>query len=171
LIAYTLIKMKLKYINPKTLYFNLKYFPFKKAIKLPVFLSWNTKLRNTGGTVILPDKVKTGMIIIGTSEIGHFDKRHHRPVWENKGTIIFRGKALIKYGAKIIVGTNGLLEIDNNLRMTSSSFIICYKHVKIGRNCRISWETQIIDTDFHCIYDELGNILNPNKEIIISDNC
>lgn len=111
------------------------------------------------------------MIKIGECEIGLYDKRHNRPVWENCGTVVFKGEALIKPGAKIIVGKNGYLEMGDKFRLSSGSFIICYKKVIIGNNCRISWETQVLDSDFHQILDNEGVVLNPNKEIIIEDHC
>lgn len=123
------------------------------------------------GKVELPAKIRTGMIRIGAFEIGHYDRKHNRPIWENKGKIVFKGEALIKYGAKIIVGEKGVLEIGDKFRLSSGSYIICYKKVALGSNCRISWDTQIIDTDFHRIFDKSGRTLNPDKDIIIGDNC
>ncbi len=161
----------LGYLNLKTLYFNFSMFPFKRAMQLPVFLSSNAKIKSMKGKVELPDKIKTGMIKIGASEIGHYDRKHNRPIWENKGKVIFKGEALIKFGAKIIVGETGVLEIGDKFRLSSGSYIICYKQVTLGNNCRISWDTQIIDTDFHRIFDENGKTLNPNKDIIMEDNC
>ncbi len=162
---------KLKFLNCKTIYFNLKYFPFRQAVLFPVVLSSNTKLRITRGKVILPEKIRSGMIKIGDFEIGHYDKRHNRPVWENSGTVVFKGDALIKHGAKLIVGENGYLELGDKFRLSSGSFIICYKKIIIGSNCRISWDTQLLDSDFHQIFDSEGIVINPDKEILIEENC
>jgi len=42
------------------------------------------------GTVkITVPAVKPGMILIGDKEIGIYDKRYNRPIWENKGTVYF----------------------------------------------------------------------------------
>jgi acetyltransferase-like isoleucine patch superfamily enzyme len=123
------------------------------------------------GTVKITGPLRPGMILIGAEEIGIYDKRHNRPVWENKGTVLFHGRAVIKYGAKIVVGENGILKLGNNFRITSGSFIICYKSVEFGDDCRISWNTQIIDTDFHKVYDSNSVHMNPDKEIRIGNNC
>lgn len=165
------LKVFLTYGNVKTLLFNFHYFSFNEASHFPVFLSRNTKIRRLRGIVRITGPLKPGMIRIGAHEIGIYDKRHSRPIWENAGTIIFSGTALIKYGAKIIVGEKGTLKLGNDIRLSSGSFIICYKHVEIGDNCRISWNSQIIDTDFHRVFDEDRNHINPDKEIIIGNNC
>jgi acetyltransferase-like isoleucine patch superfamily enzyme len=158
------------YLNFKTIYFNFHYLPFDKAVRFPVLVSRNTKLRRVKGTIEITDPVRTGMIRIGTEEIGIYDRRHHRPVWENSGKVIFRGSAVIKYGAKIVVGPQGILTIGDQLRMASGSYIICYHSVTIGHSCRISWNTQILDTDFHRILDLQGNHLNPDSSIILGDH-
>lgn len=165
------ISDNLQYINLKTFLFNLKYLPFKEAIKFPFFLSPNVKLRKKEGKVFIVGMIRPGMIKIGTSEIGHFDKRHNRPVWENSGVIVFNGEALFKYGSKIIVGETGRLELGKKFRLSSGSYIICYKNIHIGNNCRISWDTQVIDTDFHSIFDKSGTKINQDKDILIEDNC
>ena len=159
------------YLNFKTIYLNIKYLPLGKAIYLPILASKKVKLRKVKGKVIITCPVRTGLIKLGADEVGHFDKRHNRTVWENYGTIIFNGTALVKYGAKIIVGSMGRLELGNNFRFSSGSVIICYKSVIIGDNCRVAWETQIIDSDFHRIFDEGGSQINPDKDIIIRKNC
>lgn len=41
--------------------------------------------------------------------------------------------------------------------------------IEIGSYCAISWNTQIMDTDFHKIYSG-GQLLNPDKRIQIGDH-
>ena len=161
----------LTYFNCKTLLFNFHYLPFREAMHLPVFLSRNTKLRRMKGIVKISGPLRAGMIRIGANEIGMYDKRHSRPIWENTGTVVFNGCALIKYGAKIIVQNNGVLTMGKDFRLSSGSFIICHKSISFGDNCRISWNTQIIDTDFHRIFDSDLKHINPDKNIRIGNNC
>jgi acetyltransferase-like isoleucine patch superfamily enzyme len=165
------IKNFVVYFNRKTIYFNFHYLPFRTAMHLPVFVSRNTKLKCMKGTVQISGTATTGMIRIGTNEIGIYDRRHNRPVWENAGVVIFRGTAVIKYGVKIVVGKEARLKLGNNFRISSGSYVICYKSIEFGDDCRISWDSQIIDTDFHRILDSDRNHINPDKEIKIGNNC
>jgi serine acetyltransferase len=158
------------HLNLKSVYFNFHYLPFKKAVHLPFLLGRNTKLRKMKGTLSIEAPLRIGMIRMGAEEIGIHDKRHHRTVWENAGKVIFKGSALLRYGAKIIVGPDGVLSLGDNFRMSSESYIICYHSVDIGDSCRLSWNTQILDTDFHKIYDLAGKQLNPDARIILGDN-
>lgn len=159
------------YLNLKTLYFNLYYLPFREALRLPVFLSRNTKLKCVKGSIRISSPIRTGMIRIGALEIGLYDMRHNRPIWENSGTVIFEGNAVIKYGAKIIVGEGATLKLGNKFRISSGSTVICYKSVEFGDDCRISWDSQVIDTDFHRVFDEEANHINPDKNVKLGNNC
>ncbi len=159
------------FLNHKTIYLNFKYLPIRQAVHLPFFVSYKVRLRKVKGKVIIACSLKPGLIKLGVFEIGLYDKKHNRVVWENEGVITFKGPALFKYGSILIVGPFGRLELGNNFRFSSGSVIICYKNIIIGDNCRVSWDTQIIDSDFHRILDKDGVQINPDKEIIIGDNC
>jgi len=165
------LKNFLTYFNRKTIYFNFHYLPIRQAMRFPVFITRNTKLKCMKGTIKITCPLKPGMIKIGVGEIGIYDKLHNRAIWENLGNIIFNGNAIIKYGAKIVVGETGTLELGDNFRITSGSFIVCFKSIIIGNDCRISWACQIIDTDFHRVYDSKSNYVNPDKEIKFGNNC
>lgn len=42
--------------------------------------------------------------------------------------------------------------------------------VTIGKDCAISWDTQIMDTDFHHIYGQDGKLLNMDKPVAIGNH-
>ena len=48
--------------------------------------------------------------------------------------------------------------------------VISSNDISIGDDCVISWNSQIMDTDFHSIYDENGNKQNQDEKIIISNH-
>ena len=165
------IRILFTHLNCKTFVFNFHYLPFKEAIRLPFFLSRNTKLRTMKGSVRISGPIRPGLIRIGTEEVGFYDKRHNRPVWENAGEVEFQGVARVKYGASIIVAEGAKLKLGDGFKISSGSRIICYKSIEFGHNCRISWDCQIIDTDFHRVFDENKKHINPDREIRIGDNC
>ena len=51
-----------------TLYFNLKVFDFKTAIKLPVYVGSKIAIKNISkGCIIIPENIHRGMISIGVN--------------------------------------------------------------------------------------------------------
>ena len=136
---------------PKTLRFNLHYFPLKTALKLPVVVSHRTYLRELHGKVELPEKVETAMIKIGFGDVGHYDRKRSRGIWQVSGTVTFGGKASIGHGSKISV--RGNLCLGDGFNMTAESTIVCAKEIRFGRDCLLSWDILVMDTDEHPLFN------------------
>ena len=156
--------------NPKTIYFNFRYLPWRQAIRFPFWISSRTYLRKTEGNITINGELHTGMIRIGYGDIGIFDNKRSRTIWEVAGKVVFEGKAEIGHGSKISVGDTGLLQMGKNFAITAESSIIAYKKVEFGNDCLLSWDILIMDTDFHPIMNERSEIQNPPSEIIIGNS-
>ena len=153
---------------PKTLRFNLHYFPLKTALKLPVFVSHRTFLRELHGKIMLPEKVNTAMIKIGFGDVGHYDRKRSRSIWQVSGTVAFGGKASIGHGSKLSVRGNLTLGADFN--MTAESTIVCAHKISFGNDCLLSWDILIMDTDEHPIINQDGIRTNPDKPIFVGNH-
>ena len=153
---------------PKTLRFNFHYFPLKTALKLPVFVSHRTFLRELHGKIMLPEKVNTAMIKIGFGDVGHYDRKRSRSIWQVSGTVAFGGKASIGHGSKLSVRGNLTLGADFN--MTAESTIVCAHQISFGKDCLLSWDILTMDTDEHPIYNQEGIRTNPDKPIIVGNH-
>ena len=153
---------------PKTLRFNLHYFPLKTALKLPVVVSHRTYLRELHGKVELPENVQTAMIKIGFGDVGHYDRKRSRSIWQVSGTVSFGGKASIGHGSKLSVRGNLLLGAGFN--MTAESTIVCAKEIRFGDDCLLSWDILVMDTDEHPLYYMENQRINPDKPILVGDH-
>lgn len=157
---------------PKTIYFNFKYLPLKKALKLPILVSHRVWLMNCKGKITLNcEHIQTAMIKIGFGEVGIFDQMRERAVWNVKGEIRFNGSGSLGHGCKISVEESGTLILGREFNITAESAIICRKRITIGDNVMISWENQIMDTDLHPIIDSNGSRINEDEEVEIGHNC
>lgn len=158
----------LKHLNFKTIWFNFKCFPFKTAIRLPVFLSNNVVIKDCSGIIELPPVFYSGIIRIGFGDVGIFDRKHSKAIWENKGKVVFKGKANLGHGSRICVGENGALFLGKMFTITAESSIVCFHRISIGDACLLSWEILIMDTDFHKVYKDQQHI-NNNQAVEIGD--
>ena len=156
-------------LNFKTIYFNLKYFPLKVAIKLPVLIGRQVFLSRMNGRVIINGPINTGLIQIGYGKVGITDFKRSRAILEIDGDLIFNGRAYIMQGCKINIMQNAQLIIGDDFNMSVECVIIAQKKIQIGNSSGISWESLVMDTDFHHIYDENGIEFNQPREIIIGD--
>lgn len=137
----------------KTIYFNFAKLPFRQAIKLPFIFTRNTYFYDLSGKIEIACPVSFGMI-----RFGFFGE--DTQVWKGiktlikiRGKIIFEGASHYGIGITLRVEKDALVRIGNNVRISNNSKIIAYKQIEIGSNCRIAWETQIIDTTFHYMRD------------------
>ena len=154
----------------KTVYFNLKYFPLKVALRLPFYIYHRTDLYNMGGEIILNTKPEKGLVQIGPHGLGTQDIKYSRTMWDVNGTLIINGKTSIGRGCRISIGYNANMNLGCNLTITGRSTIISQKEVTFGNDCLLSWDILIMDTDFHNIMDDRNEIINHPRPIHIGNH-
>lgn len=160
----------IKRLNYNTIRFNFTYFSLKTALRFPVIISNNVLLKKLEGSIILDFPIRTGIIEIGYGDVAIFDKLLSRGILEIDGKIVFRGKTNIGHGSKISV-SNAILDFGDNFIITAESTIICKDdNITFGKNCLLSWDILIMNSDFHNIYDSNSALINAAKAIIVSDN-
>ena len=134
----------------KSLYFNLNYFPFRMALRLPVFIYRGVRLKQMKGRIHLNfGQVETGSVRIGKSNYG-FHTRQHQTIWEQKGGPVIRGTEIFMgKGTFISVGKNACLKIGSQVKLGGNDKVICNQFITLGARTMVAWDVQIVDTDFH----------------------
>lgn len=69
-------------------------------------------------------------------------------------------------GVRLEVGSQAVLRIGNGTYLNRNTVVVANKLVDIGRDCRISWDVVIMDSDLHTLP---GEEYSP-KAVIIEDN-
>ena len=57
-------------------------------------------------------------------------------------------------GGRIIIAGQGCVEIGKDTSIAANTYLLSRNRITIGSGCAISWDCQIMDTDFHEIQDE-----------------
>lgn len=135
---------------PKTVYFNLVVFGFK-GVKLPVFISFKTKIGEIHkGTILIDHKFSPFLITFGYGgSKGVVSNKRSEIYLAKSSKIIFRGKAQFAEGCSI--RNDGCIEFGANSSMNRNSFISCYNRIEIGNNVVTGWNVNIRDSDGHCM--------------------
>ena len=154
----------------KTFYFNFHYFPFKTAIRMPIFIYWRSEPYKMKGRIVIDAPVSTGMVKFGSHGLGTQDLLYSRTMWEVSGILCIKGKASIGRGSKISVGKDAELTLGKNFVITGNSEIICQKAITFGDDCLLSWDILMMDTDFHYITNNTGETINTPKPIIVGNH-
>ena len=154
----------------RTLYFNMKYFPPKVAIRLPFLIYHRTDLYKMQGKIVLNVTPRLGLVKIGPHGLGTQDVKYSRTMWEVSGTLVINGKANIGRGCRISIGNGAVLTLGDKLTITGRSSIICQEEITLGNDCLLSWDILIMDTDFHNILNENGKVINQPRPIHIGNH-
>lgn len=86
-------------------------------------------------------------------------------------TVINRGGSMVAEncqfysGVRIEIGPNGVLSVGNGTYINRNTLIVADERVTIGRDCKISWDVVIMDTDQHA----LNSTEIINKPVVIED--
>ena len=152
---------------PKTVYFNLHYFKFKDAVKLPIIISYKVNLAKMGGEIEIDSPIRTAMINIGFYEPPFFYKQKINGYWNLTGRVLFKGRASMGIGTKI--RCSGTLMFGENFKGSATTNIDCKKEIRFGDNTLVGWDCLFMDTDNHAVLNMDGIATNSIKEITIGD--
>lgn len=83
----------------------------------------------------------------------------------NSGGVVHSGGCSLWNGTRLEVGRGAQLSIGRGTYINRQSLIICRDRVTIGRNCRISWDVIIMDSDEH----PHPGIITPSSPVDIQD--
>lgn len=89
---------------------------------------------------------------------------------QNKGELLSQGGLQLKPGVRIAVGENAHLHLGYNVLIEYNTKIMASDSITIGDHTWISWDCNIMDTDFHTIIDNDVE-LPKTKPIRIGNNC
>lgn len=153
----------------KTLRVNFSYFTPAKALRFPILVARSVVLKSVKGKVILDGEPTFARIRIGFGDMGHIDGKRERSIWQNNGTIHFRGRAYLGMATRVSCQQNACIEFGNQFNITGRTTLLAAKKIVFGDNCLISWDVLIMDTDFHPIYNRVGDRINPDKAIVVGD--
>lgn len=152
-----------------SLYFNLKYLPFRQAIKLPILVH-KPHFQKLGGKVIIDaPRIFPGMIRLGIFASVLFPNNGFSV--QHEGLLVFKGKCRIGNDCHIVCGKQGKIIFGDDFIATAGLKLVSKCGITFGKKTLIGWNNIIIDTNFHPIYDiEKKQFNKAFGEIHIGDN-
>lgn len=138
----------------KTIYFNFKKFPFKTAVKFPVYFYGKVRFQNIEGKIIIDAPIKSRMIGFGVQYESNTCSKGIAEIFL-QGTVKFKGHVQIGKDYFIYVSKNAYLEMGHMASLGSSGKIICNNRIVMGTFARVGFESQIMDSNFHQMLDTL----------------
>ena len=148
-----------------SIYFNLKYLPFKVAKKFPLIVNRHLDIRmlSKGNIIINNNQLSIGMIHLGIDR-GSFRlaKKVSTIYIEKNCRLVFNGRSIIDGGFSIAINHGGEINIGKNVHLNANNIVINGpKCIFIGKNCWIGAKTTIMKGVSLC-----KNIIVPYGSII-----
>ena len=142
----------------------------KDAIKLPILIGGGVKI-NKLGVIKFMCPIKPNLLSLGVFNV-FIDDARYPTKWANNGVVIIGGPVAIRTGANIGVDRCGVLSFGGNVDIGHLTTIFAHKNITIGSRVSISWNAQLIDTDFHFTEDVATHSIMPKTaSITIGDEC
>ena len=160
-----------------TLYFNFVFFPFRQAIKFPIFVYGWPKLFSQFGRMQCDGVCSTGMIKLNISDSQgpqYSCGNTELSIW---GKIIFSANKKsdrfeIGSGCRINVLQNGEFVFGANSKIGNSCNITVYKKLILGEVTRIAHRSQIMDSNYHYMADFNNRVVKRHcAPIVIGSYC
>ena len=156
---------------PKTVYLNFRTLPIRQAIRLPLLVSPKVALYDTRGKVTIHGPIRPAMVLIGFGELGAFDHRRSRAVWEVYGHVVFDGPVRLSNGFKLSVAKSGTVTFGSGNVGIPESQVICRESITFGKASGVGWGVLVTDTDFHPLHPIEGEPAPPEAPVVIGDGC
>jgi acetyltransferase-like isoleucine patch superfamily enzyme len=154
---------------PKTLLFNFRFLPLRQAVRLPILVSHRVAICDFSGKVTLRGPARTGCVLLGFGNVGVYDYRRARSVWQVAGEVTFEPPVRLGHGFKLSVA--GKLEFGAGFTAPAECRISCFDRITFGRGIAVSWECLIMDNDFHFISTDGAAEFPPREApIVIGDH-
>lgn len=124
----------------------------KLAMPLPVFTHWKTRwsVARTA-KLIVRDRLVVGRMETQIGQNGQEGLDSNVIQIGAGGSLEIDGSVTLGPGVRVLVGPNARLKIGDRSYITANSKLIVKSDVEIGARCAISWDVQLMDTDFHHI--------------------
>lgn len=157
----------------KTIYFNFKVLPFKKAKKLPFFLYGKVYLWDLSGKILLPEEITTGMVKIGYRWHDLWPTSFLPSQIQVKGILEIKGKAVFSGGVNLnIQSEEGCLTIGREVFIGGGTVCKCMQRIEIGDWTGITGNCNIMDCNMHFVKNiETGVVANYKAPIKIGKSC
>ena len=157
---------------PRTILFNMRYLPINQAIKLPVWIASNVRVKRMHRGAIKGDLKRIGQIRIGYHEADAVDTYSAHTILDiHKGGVFqIKNDAHIGHGAHICIKSGAILSVGRHFAISGTTAIICSQKIFIGDEVQFSWDSLVMDSDAHKIIDCDGELKENTKPITIGSH-
>ena len=122
---------------------------WKDFMQFPILIFGKCEIRSLVGSIEFPNGISFGQVKIGLND---FRSKGPFKIF-NQGTIIFRGNSVIYSGSELDVFPNAVLDLGDDVQITENVLIFCTNRISIHEHSCVTYNCNILDSDFHHVVD------------------
>lgn len=172
-----LVKLLVKFDRAKlniiaTVVVNFRMCSFRNALKFPILIYGKVFYGVLDGRVEFPNGCSRGMVTMGRN-LGFFGapKAGTYLCFFKDSKLIFRGKASIAIDVNFRLTSGAVVDFGDDVRIGDGVSLYCENRITISDNTRITFGSQVCDTNFHYMEDcNSKTVPKKNKPIFIGAN-
>lgn len=152
-----------------SLLFCLRYLPFRQAIHIPVLIHPSVRIENLHrGTINFVGEIKSSMLVLGfPGTVGQSNCKTLLFI-EHGGRLIVSENVQMARGTRIIIGSQGVMQIGKHFWCNGDCFFNCTTKISIGDDNMYGWNISFNTTDGHHVYE--NGIQKPMEGDIVIGN-
>ena len=155
----------------KSLLFCIKLFGIRNGIKLPIIISYKTKVLIRQDAHIYVNQYKFAQVILGLGgSININEKSKNYLILEDNCNLTFHGTAHISKGFSIRVEKESTLEFGNNFIANKNLEVSASNKIILGNNILVGWNVVFRDGDGHKVFYTKNKNKIIAKTIQLSDH-
>ena len=156
---------------PRSVWFNLRWLPWSQAVKMPVWIAPNVRVKNMwrGGFVLKDARFNSCHIGFHCADAVDGYGVHTIICINPGGRWFVDGDLHIGRGAIINVNSGGELRTGRNFAISGTTSIICSKTISIGGDVQFSWNSLVMDSDAHKVFGVDGEWINKPADVTIGN--
>jgi acetyltransferase-like isoleucine patch superfamily enzyme len=146
----------------------LRHSTGKQLLGLPIYSYWDSHIEiSSGAQLIFED---SGFLKLGVDYSAlHASMAKASLLLRDNSRCTIRGHVEFHRGCVLWALRHGQILIDDHSYFANGTKVICESSITIGRNCAVSWDVTILDTDFHHITYH-GKSPQQSDPIVIGNN-
>ena len=172
---------------PRSLWFCLRYLPFRQALRVPILVSKLKVGTLRRGDIVFTTEPRRARVVLGFTGTERRDSRAAYLSVHDGGKLVLGEHVTIARGTAIVI--NGArLSIGNNFFCNGDCFFTCDRDITIGNDNLYGWRVEMNTTDGHDIFENgqrkerskpitIGNHVwicsgsHIGKGVVIADDC
>ena len=155
-----------------TIKLNFRLLPFDQAIYFPIIVIGKLRVTSLSGRIKINCPISRGLITIGKQDELIITQKGVSQL-TLLGEIIVNGRITVGTDVCLIIQDRGVFEVGDNCRIGNRCNVFVCSNVIWGKCVRLSYESQLMSTNFHYVKDVTTGLVRSiySDQIKIDDYC